>query len=330
MKVGILGCTGLVGQKYVSLLRSHPFFEIGFLSASDKNVGKQIDGIPIQPLEHIEKDTCELYFSALPSKIAYTLEMRLARKGKWVISSSSAFRNIQDVPVIIPEINGAHLSLIEDQRMRLNTTSGGIVAKPNCTLQSFLLPLYPLHEAFELSSVVVTNLQAVSGGGKRATSDLLDNLFPYIPNEEEKSESEPLKILGDMSIRFSAHCVRVPILHGHTSLVNATFKKEVNVNECIDLWEHFHGLALPSAPKRPVQYTTDVTRPQPKLDRDREGGMAVSVGRLRACSVHDIKFVALSHNLLRGAAGGGVLLAELIAEKECWYGREKSAIHQTV
>lgn len=334
MKVGILGCTGLVGQTYVSLIQKHPFFEIGFLSASEKNCGLLQNGISISSLDELERAECDLFFSALPSKIAASVETQLAKMGKWVISSSSLFRHMEDVPLIIPEINANHLTLLEKQRVRFGTKTGGIVAKPNCTVQSFLLPLYPLHKAFTLKQVVVTNLQAVSGAGKDllahfSRGDMFDTMYPYIANEEEKSETEPLKILETNDISISAHCVRVPLSHGHTSLVNARFKKEVSLDACRSAWECFAGLPSPTAPKHPVYYCEENDRPQPLLDRDREGGMSVTVGRLRKCNIHSIRFTALSHNLIRGAAGGGVLIAECIAEMEQWYDREKSPFYSS-
>ncbi len=326
MKVGILGCSGLVGQKYVSLLKKHPFFEVCFLAASKKHVGQMSNGIAISALDEAFSSECELFFSALPSSVGSSVEQRLVQEGKWVVSSSSAFRGHENVPCIIPEINAHHLDRIHLQRKAYGTTTGGLVTKPNCTLQSFLLPLFPLHRVAGLTSVTTSNLQALSGAGKKWRKAHIDTIDPFIPLEEEKTESEPALILDDTSIHFSSHCVRVPILHGHMSLVNATFAKPLQREEIRLLWNEFTGLSLPSSPLHPVLYTEDQHGPQHAKDLENGSGMAVTVGRLRPCGIHGIKFISLSHNLIRGAAGGGVLIGELIAQKEYGYVREKSAL----
>ena len=336
--VGILGATGYVGQTYVKLLENHPLFEIAFLSASNKWKGHTY-------LEALQQDGCygfsekilrlklgvleeipsyiPLLFSAFKSKETKKKELLLAKKGFVVFSNGSHFRKEMDVPLMIPEINPQHLALILLQRKLRKWTKGAVIAKPNCTLQSFLLPLFPLHRCFGLEKGVITSMQSMSGQGKGF--DLEKNIIPHIEGEEEKIEEEPLKILGTLHRNrivplknplFAVHANRVPVSQGHLVCVSASFKKKPTLKEVIDLWNDFKGMPqekqLFFAPKKPILYHKEANRPQPALDREAGKGMSVTVGRLRACPIFDIRFTALSHNLIRGAAGGGILTAELM------------------
>ncbi|MDJ0651699.1 MAG: aspartate-semialdehyde dehydrogenase [Simkaniaceae bacterium] len=291
LKVGLLGKRGLVGQTYEKLLKDHPYFELIFAPLR-KELGTLEKG-----------KVCDLIFSALPSKAAKKYDPLYAALGIPVFSSASFHRLQKDVPLIIPEINGT----------KLKGWKGAIIAKPNCTLQSMLLPLYPLHQSFGLQTVSVTNLQSTSGAGSHFK--LTDNVIPFIEGEEEKSENESLKILDNPSIKISTHCIRVPVLHGHLACISASFEKKPTLEEVRDCWEYFKGLQLPSAPEKIFVYFDGEDRPQPHLDVNVGKGMAVAVGRLRTCSLFDIRFIALSHNLIRGAAGGGLLTAELYAKE---------------
>lgn len=344
IKVGILGATGMVGQQYVQLLENHPYFEIGFLAASNESAGKtyedaladkgkafnsfssSVSSLKVHRIDEIPKDI-PLIFSALATDVAKIYEGQYAKEGIAVMSNASAHRLDPDVPVLIPELNAHHLRIIPEQQKRRGWKKGFIIAKPNCSLQSYLIPLYPLHQAFQMESVVVTTMQAVSGAGYPGVSslDMIDNIIPYIHGEEEKSENEPLKILGNIQkdqilplkgLSLSVHCNRVPVLDGHMACVTVKFAKKPKKEEILTLWKEFKGvpqeLKLPSAPAYPLIYKTEKDRPQPRLDRETDKGMAVTIGRLRDCSVFDVRFVALSHNTLRGAASGGVLNAELI------------------
>ena len=313
MRVGILGLSGFVGQNYLHLLQDHPSFDITFIPARH-----ELDAVDIA------KQHCDLIFSALPADVAATLDSKYAKAGLIVISSSSSYRKDLDVPVIIPEINPEHLEILDLQKRLRGFEKGCIISKPNCSLQSFLIPLFPLHKQFGLKKVSVVTMQAVSGAGRKGVSSLeiLDNIVPFIPNEEEKSESEPLKILGDCTkhgihqlqgVEISTQCMRVPVLNGHTAAVSVSFENTPSREEIIKCWESFSPeYNLPSSPENVIHYRNEMDRPQPRLDRDEGRGMTVSVGRLRECSVLDYKFVALSHNAIRGAAGGGILIAELI------------------
>lgn len=346
--VGILGATGMVGQHYLRLLENHPWFEVTFLAASSKSSGKTFQEA-IQDRLHIKESfservlqlkvhavdaikeaqkNCLFLFSALEKEAALQFETLFAAADLPIVSNASAHRNDPDVPVLIPEINPHHLEILAEQRKKRGWKKGFIVTKPNCSLQSYLAPLYAIHRHFPVRHVVLTTLQAASGAGYPGTPslDLFDNVIPYISGEEEKSELEPLKILGSIEgsciqpskeLIFSAHCNRVPILEGHLACVSLNFQDKVPSQEQIlSLWEKFRGmpqeLALPSAPKQPIFYRSEVNRPQPRLDRDQEGGMAITVGRLRPCQSMTYKFVGLSHNIERGAAGGGILNAELL------------------
>ncbi|MEM8727647.1 MAG: aspartate-semialdehyde dehydrogenase [Chlamydiota bacterium] len=290
LKVGLLGKRGLVGQTYERLLKDHPYFELIFAPSREE-------------LGDIEKGKgCDLIFSALLNEAAKRYDPLYAGLGIPVFASAPFHRLKKEVPLIIPEINGA----------KLKGWKGSIIAKPNCTLQSMLLPLYPLHRKFGLKKVFVTHLQSTSGAGSRFI--LSDNIIPFIEGEEEKSENESLKILDDRSIKISTHCLRVPVVRGHLACISASFGKKPDFEEIRDCWDCFKGLRLPSSPEKMFVYFEQKDRPQPELDLNIGQGMAVALGRLRACPLFDIRFIALSHNLVRGAAGGGLLTAELYAK----------------
>ncbi len=345
--VGLLGATGVVGQHYLQLLLNHPWFEVTFLAASDYSTGKTYQeavqgkwrlpsSIPTQylsmrlnSLNDLSQavDRCGFVFSAMNNEGAKNYEEKYAAAGLPVISNASYHRAANDVPMLIPEINAEHIEIIPFQQKNRGWAKGFIAVKPNCSIQSYMIPLAPLHSKFGLSKVQVTTLQAVSGAGYPGVSslDISDNVIPFIPNEEEKSEQEPLKILGKLTlgqilpaqnILFSAHCNRVPVIDGHLACISTEFVKKPSQQEILEEWENFQGLPqhlnLPSAPKKAIFYKDETDRPQPRLDRHLEGGMAVAVGRLRECPIMQYKFVCLSHNTIRGAAGGGILNAELL------------------
>ena len=328
--VGILGATGLVGKSYLKLLKNHPQFEVVFLASSERMVGEKppFENLVLDSCENIEKaaKSCRYIFSALPPHAAILFEEKYAKAGLRVISSSSIHRLSSDIPMIIPEVNSDHLEVLRAQQKNRGFHKGFIVTKPNCTLQSYLLPLFPLHLAFGLKKLLITSMQALSGGGASVvSSEAAGNITPYIEGEEEKSEIEPLKILGAIesgnikpatNIQISAHCNRVPVIDGHLTTVSASFHGKFSLSEIVSLWESFKGppqmQSLVSAPEKPIIYHPLQDRPQPILDRQSGEGMSVTVGRLRKCPVLDIKFVSLSHNIIRGAAGGGVLIAEQI------------------
>ena len=344
LRAGILGATGLVGQHYVRLLQDHPLFEIAFLAASPESAGRRysdvllqkgrlFDGIrsdlDVHRIDEIERavELCDFVFSAVGGEVAKRFEPLYAAAGLPVISNASSHRKDADVPLLIPEINPEHLQVIPIQRKNRGWGKGFIVVKPNCSLQSYMIPLYPLHQKFGVKKLVIATLQAVSGAGYPGISSLnmIDNIVPYIAGEEEKSESEPLKIFGTIEgggissakgISISAHCNRVPVLDGHTACVSVLFERKPHRDEILQIWREFRGLPqklrLPSAPSQPILYREENDRPQPRLDRNAEAGMAVTLGRLRECPVFDYRFVALSHNALRGAAMGGLLNAELL------------------
>jgi aspartate-semialdehyde dehydrogenase len=345
IKVGILGATGAVGQRFIQLLNDHPYFEVAEVAASEKSAGKTyrqaVQGkwildtdIPKDVADMIVKEckpslTSQVVFSALDSSVAGTIEEEFAAAGKYVISNAKNHRHDSDVPMVMPEINAGHLDIIPAQQRKRNW-KGFIAVKPNCSLQSYLMALYPIHKRFGVRRAIVTTMQAVSGAGYPGVPslDILDNLVPYISGEEEKSEREPLKILGriegdmikdDESIRISAHCNRVNIVDGHTATVSVELEKKATKEEIQKAWEEFAGdpqkLSLPSAPKKAVLYRNEENRPQPRLDRMLDSGMGITVGRLRPCNVFDWKFVCLSHNTIRGAAGGAILIAELLYKK---------------
>jgi aspartate-semialdehyde dehydrogenase len=343
-QVGILGATGLVGQRLIELLTDHPWFRIRVLAASDRSAGKpyaeaaswQLAGRPataigrmvVRPCRVEELGSCDLVFSALDTAVAQQLEPRVAEAGLPVISNSSAFRQHAEVPLIVPEVNATHLSLIEDARRR--NDGGFIVTNPNCSTTGLVVALAPLHRAFGLRNVVVSTMQAVSGAGLAGPSalQLLANVVPYIPGEEEKMEQEVGKILGRVdgvavarqSIAVSAHCHRVPTIDGHLEAVSVGFERRTDLAAVRSAMDEFRGElepgVLPSATHRPLVVRDEPDRPQPRLDCDAGNGMTVVVGRLRPCPVLDFRFVVLSHNTIRGAAGGALLNAELLAARD--------------
>ncbi|MBA3603713.1 MAG: aspartate-semialdehyde dehydrogenase [Parachlamydiaceae bacterium] len=347
ISVGILGATGMVGQQYLQLLVNHPWFEVSFLASSEQSAGKfygeAVEGrwhmnapipdrfinLPITNINDIQqaKKSCSFVFSAISHEAAGLYEELYAQNGIPVISNAAYHRYFADVPVLIPEVNPDHIKLIPIQQKNRKWDRGFIVAKPNCSLQSYMIPLAPLHKEFVVQKLLITTLQAVSGAGHPGVSSLgiIDNVIPYISNEEEKSEQEPLKIWGDVgedgitdshNITISAHCNRVPVIDGHLACVSVQFEFTPLKKHILELWENFQGLPqllnLPSAPRQPIIYCKESDRPQPRQDRNAGNGMSVSVGRLRDCNVFNFRFVALSHNTIRGAAGGGILNAELL------------------
>jgi len=337
--IGILGATGMVGQRYIQLLEEHPWFEIAWLAASDRSSGKcygeavkwrldtplpeRIARMPVSPADPAAAP--QIIFSSIDAPIARELEPKFAEAGCALLSNSSAFRMAPNVPLVIPEVNADHLHLIEEQPSR-KQTGGYMVTNPNCSTIGLVMALKPLQERFGIEQIFVTTMQAVSGAGYPgvASMDILDNVVPYIGSEEEKMEAETLKLLGKLEGQsvaplragITAHCNRVPVVDGHTECVSIKFSKKATADEIRAAWDHFKPLAgrdLPFAPRQPVQFAEQPDRPQPRLDRNRERGMAVTVGRLRPCSLLDWKFVLLSHNTVRGAAGATILNAELLA-----------------
>ncbi len=350
-KVGVIGATGMVGQNYLRLLKNHPWFDVVYLAASPNSAGKKYhdavagrwhmrEDIPekfgdiiVEDAGIVEKAVgrCDLIFSAveMDKQAIINLEAEYAGKGFAVVSNNSAHRNTEDVPVMVPEINYDHLDIIPQQQKKRGWSKGFLVVKPNCSIQSYMLPIYALIKAgYPVSKMIVTTLQALSGAGYPGPSamDMIDNIVPFISGEEEKSEVEPAKILGkiengkispDRSIRISAHCNRVPVTDGHTACVSIEFAgKKPAIDEVIRIWRDFSALPqelkLPSAPIPPIVYNEEANRPQPQKDRDAGNGMTVTVGRLRECNVFDYRFVGLHHNTVRGAAGGSILTAELL------------------
>lgn len=350
--VGIIGATGMVGQRFITLLANHPWFNIKVLAASASSAGKKyteaVEGrwamnceIPLNVKDLIVKDatkdakdiasSVDFVFCAVNMKKdeIKALEEMYAKLECPVVSNNSAHRNTLDVPMIIPEVNACHLEIIESQRKRLGTQKGFIAVKSNCSLQSYVPALAPLLK-YGIENVAVTTYQAISGAGKtfKTFPDIVDNCIPYISGEEEKSELEPLKIFGhiendkivnDNSINITAQCVRVAVSDGHLACCFVKFKNKPSREEILNCWKEYKGLPqeldLPSAPKQFLTYFEEDNRPQTKLDRDNQNGMGISLGRLREDNVFDFKFVGLSHNTLRGAAGGAVLLAELLCAK---------------
>lgn len=354
LKGGILGATGMVGQQYIRLLENHPWFEVSYVAASPNSAGKKYSeavkgrwhmasGIPASVKDLMVHDAnlvdeavgkCDFVFSALEmdKQLIMALEEAYAKAGIPVVSNASAHRHTADVPMLIPEINPQHLDIIPIQRKNHGWKKGFIVVKPNCSVQSYITPLHALEKAgYKISKVILTTLQAVSGAGYPgvASLDIVDNIVPFIGGEEEKSEKEPQKILGkiengkftyDESIKISAHCNRVPVVDGHTACVSLQFaSKKPGIEEILRIWKDFRAepqqLKLPFAPEHPIIYREEENRPQPRKDRDVDKAMAVTVGRLRECKVFDYRFVGLSHNTIRGAAGGGILNAELLKAK---------------
>jgi aspartate-semialdehyde dehydrogenase len=356
--VGILGATGMVGQRYISLLANHPWFEVKFLAASPRSAGKSYAAAlggrwqMSQPLaadiaklivcdasdldaaaKAKQAGDCEFVFSAVDLDKAgiIALEDAYAKAGFPVVSNNSAHRWTSDVPMLIPEINAAHIDIIPAQRKARGWDKGFIVVKPNCSIQSYMLPVHALiAKGYEVKTLFITTLQAVSGAGYPgvASLDVIDNIV-QLPGEEDKSEKEPLKILGSIKdgkfvniegLKVSAHCNRVAVVDGHTACVSLGFgAKKPELDEIKKIWSDFRGLPqelkLPFAPEHPIIVHEDADRPQPRKDRDLDKAMAVSVGRLRTCPVLDIRFTGLHHNTIRGAAGGGILNAELLKAK---------------
>lgn len=350
--VGIIGATGMVGQRFITLLSNHPWFNIALLAASPRSAGKKYteavgkrwamkteipenvkDMVVYDATADIEKIAAQVdfVFCAVDMKKdeIKALEEAYAKAECPVVSNNSAHRHTKDVPMIIPEINPEHAEIIEAQKKRLGTKRGFVSVKSNCSLQSYVPAIHPLMQ-FGVNKVLACTYQAISGAGKTFETwpEMVDNLIPYIGGEEEKSEVEPLKIWGKISDdgivdatapAITTQCLRVPVSDGHTAAVFVSFDKKPTIDEIKKAWKDFKGvpqeLELPSAPKQFLNYFEEDNRPQAKLDRDMEGGMAVSIGRLREDSQYDYKFVCLSHNTLRGAAGGAVLMAELLAAK---------------
>ncbi len=345
-RVGILGATGMVGQRFIQLLSNHPWFEIAWLAASDRSAGKtyaeackwkldtplpkRIAAMTLQPNvpEGSAIELPKIIFAALDADIARELEPKFAAAGCAVISNSSAFRMTADVPLVVPEVNSDHLALLEAQSWRKDHGGRGgyIVTNPNCSAIGLVLALKPLEEKFGIESLFVSTMQAVSGAGYPgvASLDILGNVVPFIKNEEEKLQEEVGKLLGErkgakielLDAKVSAHCNRVAVEDGHTECVSIKLKKKATREEIIAAWSAFlplQGQHLPTAPEQPVEYDEGVDRPQPRLDRMRGHGMTATVGRLRECTLLDWKFVVLSHNTIRGAAGAAVLNAEVLA-----------------
>ena len=348
LKVGIIGATGMVGQRFIMLLNDHPYFEINAIVASPRSAGQKygkavlgrwkmneacperilnMDVISSEDIDTV-KGLCDFVFCAVSMTKEETkaLEERYAKAEIPVVSNNSANRWTPDVPMVIPEINDAHLEVIEAQKKRLGTKRGFIAVKPNCSIQSYVPLLTPLMK-FGIKEVVATTYQAISGAGKTFNEwpEMVDNLIPFIGGEEEKSEKEPLRVWGKVedgvivpatSPVITTQCLRVPVTDGHTAAVFVKFENKPTKEEILEAWQTYQGkpqtLGLPSAPEQFITYFEEENRPQAKLDRDIYGGMGITAGRLREDSLYDYKFVGLSHNTLRGAAGGAVLIAELL------------------
>ena len=349
-KVGIIGATGMVGQRFALLLADHPWFDVTVLAASSRSAGqtykealgdrwcmdvatpeKYLDMVILDAEKDIEKIAasvdfvfCAVNLSKDETKL---LEEKYAKAECPVVSNNSAHRMTADVPMVVPELNPEHIEIIKSQRERLGTKRGFIAVKSNCSLQSYVPALFPLHEKYTVKDVVVCTYQAISGAGKtfERWPEMVDNVIPFIGGEEEKSEKEPLKLWGKVvgneivpatEPHFTAQCIRVPVSDGHMGAVFVRFENKPTKEEMLDMWKNFKGraqeLELPSAPKQFLHYFEEDNCPQTKLHRNLENGMAVSIGRLREDTQYDYKFVCLAHNTLRGAAGGAVLLAELL------------------
>ncbi len=347
-RVGVIGGTGMVGQRFLTLLDRHPWFELTAIAASPRSAGKTYEeavgnrwvmktpiperfkSIVVQDASDVAAvvEKVDFVFCAvdMPKAEIRALEEAYAKAECPVVSNNSAHRFTPDVPMVIPELNASHLEVIPAQRARLGSRRGFVSVKSNCSLQSYVPALYPL-DKFGVKRAAVCTYQAISGAGKtfERWPEMVDNVIPYIGGEEEKSEQEPLKIWGRVengvivpatTPAFTAQCLRVPVTDGHFAAVFVEFENKPSKEEIIDTWTNFRGRAqeldLPSAPKQFLHYFTEDNMPQTRLHRDLEGGMAISLGRLREDTQYDYKFVGLSHNTLRGAAGGGVLLAELL------------------
>ncbi len=351
LHVGILGGTGMVGQRFISLLENHPWFEVTTIAASPRSAGKtyeeavggrwkmktpmpeKVKNIVVMSVNEVEKVASEVdfVFSAVDmgKEEIKAIEEAYAKTETPVVSNNSAHRWTPDVPMVVPEINTEHFEVIKDQRKRLGTERGFVAVKPNCSIQSYA-PVLTAWMEYEPYEVVATTYQAISGAGKtfKDWPEMVENVIPYIGGEEEKSEKEPLRIWGKVedgviepaeSPVITCQCIRVPVLDGHTAAVFVKFRKKPTREQLIEKLKNFTGepqkLELPSAPKQFIQYLEEDNRPQVKLDVDYENGMGISVGRLREDSVYDWKFIGLSHNTVRGAAGGAVLCAEMLVAK---------------
>lgn len=348
LRVGVLGATGMVGQRFISLLEDHPWYEVVTVAASPRSAGKTyeeavggrwkmttpmpeaVKNLVVMNVNEVESvaASVDFVFSAvdMSKDEIKAIEEAYAKTETPVVSNNSAHRWTPDVPMVVPEINPEHFEVIKDQRKRLGTERGFIAVKPNCSIQSYA-PVLTAWKEFEPYEVVATTYQAISGAGKtfKDWPEMVENIIPYIGGEEEKSEQEPLRLWGKIengqivkaaSPVITCQCIRVPVLNGHTAAVFVKFKKKVTKEELIDRMVNFKGLPqelkLPSAPSQFIQYLEEDNRPQVSMDVDFENGMGISVGRLREDSVYDYKFVGLSHNTVRGAAGGAVLCAELL------------------
>ena len=351
LRVGILGATGMVGQRFIALLENHPWYEVVTVAASPRSAGKtyeeavggrwkmdtpmpeRVKNLIVANVNEVEKvaASVDFVFSAvdMTKDEIRAIEDAYAKTETPVVSNNSAHRWTKDVPMVVPEINPEHFDVIEAQKKRLGTTKGFVAVKPNCSIQSYA-PVLTAWKEFEPTEVVVTTYQAISGAGKNFKDwpEMIENIIPYIGGEEEKSELEPLRIWGKVvdgeivkaeGPVITAQCIRVPVLNGHTAAVFVKFAKKPTKEELIDRIVNFKGLPqeleLPSAPKQFIQYLEEDNRPQVKADVDFENGMGVSVGRLREDHVYDYKFVGLSHNTVRGAAGGAILCAETLTAK---------------
>ncbi len=351
LRVGILGATGMVGQRFISLLENHPWFEVVTVAASPRSAGKTyeeavggrwkmttpmpeaVKNLVVLNVNEVEKvaSTVDFVFSAvdMSKDEIRAIEEEYAKTETPVVSNNSAHRWTPDVPMVVPEINPEHFDVIASQKERLGTFRGFIAVKPNCSIQSYA-PCLAAWKEFGPKELVVTTYQAISGAGKtfKDWPEMVENIIPYIGGEEEKSEQEPLRVLGRVENgeivkaelpKITCQCIRVPVLNGHTAAVFINFEKKPTREQLIDALKNFKGLPqeeiLPSAPKQFIQYLEEVNRPQVKLDVDYENGMGVSIGRLREDNMFDYKFVGLSHNTIRGAAGGAVLCAETLTAK---------------
>ena len=348
LKVGILGGTGMVGQRFISLLEGHPWFEVTLVAASERSAGKTyeeavgerwkmpkpmpeaVKNLIVRNVNEVESVAAEVdfVFSAvdMTKDEIKAIEEAYAKTETPVVSNNSAHRWTPDVPMVVPEINPEHFEVIESQKKRLGTTRGFVAVKPNCSIQSYAPALTALKE-FGPKQVVATTYQAISGAGKtfKDWPEMVENIIPYIGGEEEKSEQEPLRLWGKVENGeivkadgplITTQCIRVPVLDGHTAAVFVSFEKKPTKEEILERWKNFKGLPqeleLPSAPKQFIQYLEEDNRPQVVLDKDYENGMGVSLGRLREDTMFDYKFIGLSHNTVRGAAGGAILCAELL------------------
>ena len=351
LRVGILGATGMVGQRFIALLENHPWYEVVTVAASPRSAGKTyeeavggrwkmttpmpegVKNLIVANVNEVEKvaASVDFVFSAvdMSKEEIRAIEDAYAKTETPVVSNNSAHRWTKDVPMVVPEINPEHFEVIEAQKKRLGTTRGFVAVKPNCSIQSYA-PVLTAWKEFEPTEVVATTYQAISGAGKtfKDWPEMVENIIPYIGGEEEKSEQEPLRIWGKVvdgeivkaeGPVITTQCIRVPVLNGHTAAVFVKFAKKPTKEELIDRIVKFKGLPqeleLPSAPKQFIQYLEEDNRPQVQLDVDYENGMGVSVGRIREDSVYDFKFVGLSHNTVRGAAGGAILCAETLTAK---------------